>query len=40
MCGRDFAAGLGSVENASQVRQDGFDVHQLYTVFRAPPIIG
>jgi hypothetical protein len=40
MCGRDFAAGPGSVENASQMRQDGFDVHRLYAVFRAPPIIG
>ena len=40
MCGRDFAAGPGSVESASQMSQDGFDVHQVNPVFRAPSIIG
>jgi hypothetical protein len=40
MCGRDFAAGPGSVESARQMRQDGFDVHRLYPVFRAPPMVG
>lgn len=39
ICDRDYYPG-DQAESTKQIRGDGFDPHQLYPVYRAPPLIG
>lgn len=39
VCGRDYNP-RSPDEDAAELRADGFDLHRLYPIFRAPAVIG